>query len=39
MFFKKCMKPLIFSEHIEHIRSIAGINAVGIGADYDGVDE
>ncbi|XP_035710280.1 dipeptidase 1-like [Folsomia candida] len=24
--------------HIEHIRTIAGVDAVGIGADYDGVD-
>jgi len=25
--------------HIEHIRSVAGVDHIGIGADYDGVDE
>ncbi len=32
---------LVFAEHIEHIRGIrngAGIDIVGIGSDYDGVD-
>ena len=27
-----------FSDHIEHIRDVAGIDYVGIGADYDGID-
>ncbi|MFF1572645.1 membrane dipeptidase [Leifsonia sp. NPDC058292] len=26
------------ADHIEHIRSVAGVHAVGIGADYDGTD-
>jgi len=25
-------------DHIEHIRAVAGVDAVGIGADYDGVN-
>ncbi len=25
-------------EHIDHIRKIAGINAIGIGSDFDGID-
>ena len=27
------------SDHIEHIRDRAGIDHVGIGGDYDGVDQ
>lgn len=27
------------SAHINHIRNIAGIDSVGIGADYDGISE
>ena len=27
-----------FSDHIEHIRDVAGIDYVGIGADYDGIN-
>ncbi len=27
------------ADHIEHVRKIAGVNHVGIGSDYDGVDE
>lgn len=26
------------ADHIEHIRTVAGVHAVGIGADYDGTD-
>lgn len=25
--------------HIEHIRKICGVDCLGIGADYDGIDE
>jgi membrane dipeptidase len=25
-------------DHIDHIRKIAGINAIGIGSDFDGID-
>ena len=28
-----------FSDHINHIRSVAGIDSVGIGASYDGINE
>jgi microsomal dipeptidase-like Zn-dependent dipeptidase len=28
----------IHSAHINHIRDIAGIESVGLGADYDGID-
>jgi membrane dipeptidase len=27
------------ADHIEHVRKVAGVNHVGIGSDYDGVDE
>jgi microsomal dipeptidase-like Zn-dependent dipeptidase len=27
-----------FAAHINHIRKTAGVNHVGIGSDYDGVD-
>ncbi|GGD84945.1 membrane dipeptidase [Microbacterium murale] len=27
------------ADHLEHIRDVAGVHAVGIGADYDGTDE
>src|SRR4029078_11070761 len=26
------------ADHIDHIRKIAGINAIGIGSDFDGID-
>ena len=32
------MDYFCFSDHIEHIRDVAGIDYVGIGADYDGID-
>lgn len=28
-----------FSEHIKHIRKVAGIDHIGIGADFDGVNK
>ena len=28
----------IYSAHINHVRNIAGIDSVGLGADYDGID-
>lgn len=28
----------IFSDHINYIRSLIGVDHVGIGADYNGVD-
>lgn len=27
------------ADHIEHVRAVAGVHAVGIGADYDGTDD
>jgi membrane dipeptidase len=27
------------ADHIDHIRSVAGIDHIGIGGDYDGVDK
>jgi hypothetical protein len=27
-----------FAAHINHIRSVAGVNSVGIGASYDGIN-
>jgi membrane dipeptidase len=27
-----------FAAHINHIRTVAGVDHVGIGSDYDGVD-
>ena len=30
---------LIFPDHINHIRNVAGIDSVGIGASYDGINE
>lgn len=27
-----------FSAHINHIRNVAGVECVGIGGDYDGVE-
>ncbi len=27
------------ADHIEHVRKVAGVNHVGIGSDYDGVDD
>jgi microsomal dipeptidase-like Zn-dependent dipeptidase len=29
----------LISAHINHIRNIAGVESVGIGADYDGIEE
>ncbi len=29
----------IYSAHINHIRNIAGIESVGLGADFDGIVE
>jgi hypothetical protein len=29
---------LIHSAHINHIRNIAGIDSVGLGGDFDGID-
>jgi len=29
----------LYIDHIQHIRSIAGVDHVGIGGDYDGVNE
>ena len=26
------------ADHIDHIRSVAGVDHIGIGADYDGID-
>ena len=28
-----------FSAHINHVREVAGIDSVGIGASYDGINE
>jgi microsomal dipeptidase-like Zn-dependent dipeptidase len=28
----------LFSAHINHIRDVAGVNHVGIGAGYDGIN-
>ena len=32
-------KTLIISDHINHIRNVAGVDFVGIGASYDGINE
>jgi hypothetical protein len=29
---------LLFAAHINHIRAIAGVNHVGLGAGYDGIN-
>jgi len=29
----------LYLAHIEHIRDVAGVDCIGIGADYEGVDE
>ena len=29
---------LSFSDHIDHIRNVGGIDHIGIGADYDGIE-
>ena len=30
---------VIISDHINHIRNVAGVDHVGIGASYDGINE
>ena len=30
---------MIISDHINHIRNVAGVDFVGIGASYDGINE
>jgi hypothetical protein len=32
-------KNIIFAAHINHIRNMAGINHVGLGAGYDGINQ
>lgn len=32
------MLVLLFLDHINHVRTIAGVDHVGIGADFDGVN-
>ena len=27
------------ADHIEHVRKVAGVDHVGIGSDFDGIDE
>ena len=37
--YNNILFSLIFSAHINHVREVAGIDSVGIGASYDGINE
>jgi microsomal dipeptidase-like Zn-dependent dipeptidase len=36
--FLKCLNAYSVAAHINYIRTVAGVDHVGIGSDYDGVD-